>query len=332
MATVVTPPAASAPAEPLPNFSPETYTPEQHAEWMNKGTIPQSNPAESTPAKTPAGTAKADEPAAASATAPTQEHKGKGADARKAELNAEIQDLLKKRAELRAEVDGKTGVTAEPPTAKPKEPKLEKPKAPVFGEDGHDGENWQQFEARREAHTEALAEYKAKEVLRADREQREKERLEADTKAANQAIEESWKARLETAQAKHADFAEVAFSKDVQISPVMDGFILDSDIGPEILYYFGSHVDEANAIAAMPPYKAARALAKIESGLGEPSGESPKPKTPVTPITKAAKPATDLRATQSAPTDERAAAIEANDVTRFIEIENAKTVAKRKRG
>lgn len=334
MATVVTPPAES--AAPAPNFEPSTYTTAEHTAWMEKGTIPESKPAASTPAKDPAGAEQSAEvvstESATAAQPNQQEQKGRGAarnaDERKAELNAEIRDLLAQRNGLRAELAPKKDVAADPSPAKAK---LDKPAQPTWGEPGHEGEEYKDFEARQYAHIGALARYEAAQLLQQERETAEQQRLAATTAEANRAIEESWNSRVEAAKSKHADFAEVAFSKDVPISPTMDGFVLDSDVGPEILYYLGQHVDEAKGIAAMPPYKAARALVKIESAIGDAAPAQPKT-TPVQPITKAARPATDLRATQAAPVDEMKAAIEADDYTRYEQLANERDIARRKRG
>ncbi len=311
MSDVATPVESSAPApEAVHNFEPSTYTPAEYATYMEKGELPKAKAA-----PPPAKEVVAPE----SAAGPQQQDKkervpDRGAEARIRELAAEVKALK--------EAAGKKDVSAEPSTA----PKVERPVKPVFGESGHESETVDAFEARQEAHVQALVKYE----LAQERAANEKARLEADTKAANETIENAWNERVEAAKSKHSDYAEVAFSKDLPISPVMDGFILDSDVGPEILYYLGGHLDEGKAIAAMPPYKATRALVKIETAL---SGEAPAPaKAPVVaPITKAARPAPHLAATNAAPADERRAAIEADDFTRFNEIENQRLLA-RKRG
>jgi hypothetical protein len=303
---------------PAPNFEPDTYSSAELDAWQATGKLP-SLAASTTASTDDAGAAQADEPATASATVPTTEQKGssKGAEARKAELHAEIQELLKQRATLKATTD------VVPPAPSPA-PKVAKPVKPVFGEVV--GETWEQFELR----TEVFADQKIAYALAEDRRSAEKTRQEATTAAANKEIESAWTERVEAAKAEHADFAEFAFSKDVPISPVMDGFILDSDLGPAILYHLGHNVEDAKAIAAMTPYKAARALVAIEKAL---AGAAPVTKSPVViPPTKAARPATDLRATNAAPADEMRAAVEADDFTRFQEIQNAKSVARRKQG
>jgi hypothetical protein len=311
---------------PSPNFEPSTYSADEHSTWMATGKLPEApSLAASTPATKTAGAAQADKPATESATVSQQQEpvKGKGAEARKAELRAEIQSLLKERDSLKAKPDA---IAA--PSPAPKETRSEKPVKPVFGD--KDGETWEQFDKRNDEYLEKLVQHS----LAEDRRAREKERADAETTAANKRIEDGWNERVAAAKSKpgREDFAEVAFSKETPISPVMDGFILDSDVGPEILYYLGSHVEEAKAIAAATPYKAARALTVIEQSLNAPATSPAKPAPAVIPTTRAARPATDLRATNSAPADEVRAAVEANDYTRFAELQNAKSIARRKQG
>lgn len=305
-------PEAAVVEAPTHNFDPATFTPKQYDVWMEKGTIPKVEGAESATAK---ATVVAPESATGIAAEP-KEKGNRGAEARIRELVAENKALR--------EAQGKTDVKAEPSTA-PKEPKVERPKAPKWGETGHESETLEQYESRQQDHVEALVNFKMAE----ERQANEKRRLEAETAAANKAVEDGWNERRKAAEAKQSDWAEVALSKELPISPVMDGFILDSEVGPEILYHLGSHLDEAKTIAAMSPYKAARALIAIERLIAEPAA-TPEKKFAAPPITKAAKPATDLKATNGAPVNEVAAAVDANDFARFAELQNAKDIARRK--
>ena len=328
MGTTVVTPAESAPAQPTPNFEPETWSGDQHSEWMRTGKVPPSKTAESTPQES-AGAAKADEPAPESAPVTSQEHKPKGFDARKDELNREIQTLLKQRNDLKREVEGRPGVNADSPTAKP-EKKLEEPKAPTFGEAGHENETWADFEGRQQAHTSSLVDYRVKRALQEEREANEKARKEADTKAANEAIERSWQERITATEADHADWREVIEGSKLPISPTMDGFILDSEIGPKVLYHLCKNPDLAKQVFEMSPWKAGRKLIEIEAQLagGKPNSQS----APEAPITKAAKPTTDLAARGGGVADPVKAAVEADDYTAFEAAQNAKVVARRKRG
>ncbi len=301
------------------NFAPETFTAAQHTEWMKTGNVPDVKPAaEPSPA--------AKEAVPAESTTASQQEKGRGADARKEQLNAEIRELLAKRDTLKAEVSR--------PDVKASSPKKHEPAPePEFGEAGHEDETFGQFKAREVAH---IAKEAVQAALSEDRAAREKDRVEADTAAAKKAVEDDWKERVSAAVAElkvsAEEFAEIAYSKDVPISDVMEGFILDSDIGPKVLHYLGKHIDEAKAIKKMPAYRAAKALHLIEQSIATGAlAPAPEKKAPVIPFTKAAWPATDLKAVNSAPVDERRAAIEAGDMKRFNEIEDAKLRA-RKRG
>jgi hypothetical protein len=326
LSTTVVNAAGSSSAEPQPNFDPATFTTEQHSEWMNTGKLPMLDPAAEVAEKPLAGAAKADEPAPESAPGFQQEHKGKGADTRKAELNREIQDLLARRAELRAEVTPKTDVKAAPsPAAVAEAPK--EPEAPVFGE--KPDETWDQFEKRQHQYVKDLARFEAGQLLKADREQAAQTAKQAETAAAEAAVKETWSKRVGEAQTKHADYAEVAFSESTPIPGVVHLFLMNSPLGAEVLYRLGENESaEGKRIAALPPGEAVVALAEIAAGL---KVADPKPKSaPVVPITKAARPGVDLKATQGATVDPTRDAIERNDVTAFFEARNAQTIAKRK--
>jgi len=338
LASTVVNPADSTAAE--PNFDQSSWTGEQYENWQSTGQIPTSEPADSTPA-TPA--APTGETAADPAPASTEAHTpGKGAEARKAQLAREVQEALDRRKTVQSEWDqfeawkkGKSGATAASPTATPAS-ESKKPTRPVFGESGHDSETFEQYEQRLESHQEALAEFKAKEILAADREEREKQRKEAETKAERERIVQSFEERKQAAIAAlkvtPEAFDEVAFTDKVPITATMDGFILDSDHGPRILYHLGQHPEQAVEIAAMTPYAQARALTKIELSFASEAAPTSGGKAPVAPITKAARPATDLKATSSAPVDALKAAIEADDYATYEAEANRRDVERRKRG
>ena len=77
-----------------------------------------------------------------------------------------------------------------------------------------------------------------------------------------------WQEQVDAARAKHADFMEVALDPKLPIpqGSAVEQWVLDSDIGTEILYHLAKHPDELKAIHAMTPVKAARALWTILSG------------------------------------------------------------------
>ncbi len=356
------------PSTPEPNLDLATYTPDEVRTWKKTGAVPElpapvpEPKADPTPAKEPAGAAKADKPATDSAPVSQQDKKGKSnADTRKSELNREIQDLLKRRDALKSEVaPAKTDAAPPAPSPAAKLPKLEKPVKPVkpvWGEKPE--EDWEQFEVRQAAYEGERDEYQEKFIqysLAADRQEREKERVEAETVAQNQAVARDWNSRVTALKAKagfedyDSVIAPLLAEKNAPIpsGSVADAFILDSAVGPELLHYFGQHLDEAEAVGHMTPLKAARILTMLEQDILHPAtpekdappetkAEVTPPKKPaVTPITRAARPATDLKATNAAPVNELEAAVAADangsEFQRFKKIRDLEDIERRKRG
>lgn len=126
-----------------------------------------------------------------------------------------------------------------------------------------------------EAYAEALAYKKAEELLA----QRERQKQQAE-------IIRAWHDREEDARSRYDDFEQVAYNPNVSISSVMAETIQASDIGPDIAYYLGSNVKEANRIATLPPYLQAKEIGRIEAKLAnEPvvkkTSSAPAPINPV---------------------------------------------------
>jgi hypothetical protein len=326
-------PAESAAAE--PNFDLTSFSPSEYSEWEKTGKVPDAKIADPSPAdpkESQAGASSDDEPVAESAPVSQEQHpsKKKGADSR-------IQELLRERNELRTKLAGYEKPSDVKPavessnTVKPAVEEKE-PIAPEFGEAGHESESWADYQKRERAHFRDLAKFEAKQLLNAEREAERKQAEEAKQAEAAATIDKTFRERLGKSQEKHADYAEVAFSPEVPISRPMDAFIRSQEAGPEVLYYLGQHASEAQAIAQMQPMDALFALSKIAISLEPAQAEPPKKEAPVVPITKAAKPATDIRATSAAPVDELKAAVEAGDYARFEELENRRLAERRKRG
>ena len=291
----------------------ESWTSAQRDKWLETGKVPEG--------KTPTTEASAPSPDAsetrpASETGKTKEApKPKGAAERKQELAQEIQDLLRQRADLRQEVAaGKTGETkTAPPAERPeavKTTKLEKPVAPKAA----DFDTWEKYEQALAEYPEKLTDYK----LAMARAEQVEATEQAKVAEANRVIEQGWKTKVAQFTIGHADFAEVGLSKELPINATMDGFILDSPIGPAILYHLGSDLNEARRIAALGPYATARELTRIEDSL------SGKTQASTIKTTKAPRPPTELGGKNTAPEDDAAAALAAGDFTRYTRLMNAR--------
>lgn len=135
-----------------------------------------------------------------------------------------------------------------------------------------------------EEYVDARAEHAGRKAAREERKKSDAEAQQRTVAEKNQQAQQAWAGKIERAQAKHADFEDVlednASTLDLIGKSPMRGFITESDIGPEIIRQLCLKPDEAKRIAALPSYKQAAEIAKIEDTLvaaakpkEEPKGE-----------------------------------------------------------
>ena len=156
--------------------------------------------------------------------------RAKQAEAEKQALEARLQELEGKQA----------------PAPQQADPVSEKPQASQFND---------AFE-----YAEALAEWSAEKAL----EQRDIQEQQRKVDEQRNEVIKSWSAKLEAAKADIPDFDDMVASSNVQVRDEVRDAILESDVGPQILYHLASDDDYANKLAAMPTNKALKELGKLE--------------------------------------------------------------------
>ena len=156
--------------------------------------------------------------------------RAKQAEADKASLEARLQELESRQA----------------PAPQQADPVSEKPQASQFND---------AFE-----YAEALAEWSAEKAL----EQRDIQEQQRKVDEQRNEVIKSWSAKLEAAKADIPDFDDMVASSNVQVRDEVRDAILESDVGPQILYHLASDDDYANKLAAMPTNKALKELGKLE--------------------------------------------------------------------
>ena len=185
--------------------------------------------------------------------------RAKQAEADKANLEARLQELESRQTPAPQQVD----------------PVIEKPQASQFND---------AFE-----YAEALAEWSAEKAL----EQRDIQEQQRKVDEQRNEVIKSWSAKLESAKADLPDFDEMVASSNVQVRDEVRDAILESDVGPQILYHLASDDDYASKLAAMPTNKALKELGKLEVQFerkeapiekSEPVARSKAP-APIKPIT-----------------------------------------------
>ena len=145
----------------------------------------------------------------------------------------------------------------------------------------------------------ALAEWSAEKAL-----------YERDQQEANRKIEEerqkvikTWSEKLEKAKPNLPDFDDILASTQVQVTDEVRDAIIESDVGPEILYHLASlDGEEADRFQALPTAKALREIGKLEARFEKQQNaeESAVRSKPVVQKSKAPAPLSPIKATGSA--------------------------------
>lgn len=143
----------------------------------------------------------------------------------------------------------------------------------------------------------ALAEYSAEKAVK------ERDRQEAEKQLAveRQKVVEAWAKKVEAAKAEMPDFEEMIESSDVVVSDPIRDAIVESDVGPQILYYLAENPEVADKLAAKSVTAAMRELGKLEARFEkEAETSSEKPSKTVVKKSNAPAPIKPLKATSSA--------------------------------
>ena len=140
----------------------------------------------------------------------------------------------------------------------------------------------------------ALAEYSTDKALR------ERDKQDADRRANEERskVLETWSQKIEAAKSEMPDFDEMVQSADVAVPDYVRDAIIDSDVGPKVLYHLAENPDYARKISEMNPAKALRELGRLEARF-EVKGEPAQSKAVVSK-SKAPDPISPIRATSSA--------------------------------
>ena len=145
----------------------------------------------------------------------------------------------------------------------------------------------------------ALAEWSAEKALY-DRDQQD---LNRKAEEERQKVLKTWSEKLQKAKPNLADFDEIVNSTQVVVSNEIRDAIIESDVGPEILYHLASlDGEEAEKFQALPMSKALREIGKLEARFEkqETAEETAVKSKPVVQKSKAPAPLSPIRATGSA--------------------------------
>jgi hypothetical protein len=127
-----------------------------------------------------------------------------------------------------------------------------------------------------EAYAEALAYSKAEELV-----------VKREAAKQQSQVLEAYHEKEEEARGKYHDFEQVAYNPQVPITDVMAEAIRYSDVGPDVAYYLGTNVKEAQRISRLTPLMQAKEIGKIEAKLASdpPVKKTTSAPAPLSPVT-----------------------------------------------
>ena len=146
-------------------------------------------------------------------------------------------------------------------------------------------------------YAEALAEWSAEQAVTRARQE------EADRKAQEERnkVIQTWQQRLDTVKAEYPDYDEMVASSEVVVPDEVRDAILESEVGPRILYELAQNDELAEKIAKSNLRTALRELGKLEARFERDNAkDEPKSEPKVVAKPKAPEPIKPLRPTGGA--------------------------------
>jgi len=138
-------------------------------------------------------------------------------------------------------------------------------------------------------YAEALADWSAENaVMKARQEDIERKKQEERAK-----VIDAWNSRVESVKAEIPDFDDMVASSDVVVSDQVRDAILESDVGPRILYHLAENPEIADKISKSSLITALREIGKLEARFEK---TEPKEVKPVAVKSKAPAPISPIKA------------------------------------
>lgn len=129
-----------------------------------------------------------------------------------------------------------------------------------------------------------------------------KKRVEERNKQEQEAVVKAWKERQDAFKAETPDYEKVISESAVKVSDQVRDAILDSDVGPKLLYHMAQNPDVAEKIGKMSVPKALKEIGKLEAFFSAPPKDEKTEKQTIAEISKAPAPITPIKTSGTAAT------------------------------
>ena len=142
-------------------------------------------------------------------------------------------------------------------------------------------------------YAEALAEWSAEQALV----RREQEVKQKEFEVQKQKVIQTWQEKLEATIAELPDYEDMVASSNVKVNDTVRDAILESDVGPRILYELASDDDIAEKLSTMTTASALKLIGKLEAKFEKTEEPVKAEKKTVAAKSKAPEPIRPLRST-----------------------------------
>ena len=342
-----TAPATSAPPDAAPAPTPTDrlaqMSPVERAAWRKDGTVPGvTGPGVETPVVSaqgdgdPGGDPGEDHSQAPEAAAPAPDPAasaaGRALQKRKQTAQERINDLAREKYRLEGELKALRETQASRqdlsrPAAAAETPAPAPTASPASG-DGLAEPQEEDFATYKDF-VKATARYEHR-LAQAEAESRAAQTAQQQAYAAAAAAHDT---RVRAFITTHPDYLDVIQSQTaVYPTPLLAAAVLHSALAPELAYHLNTHVDEYQALVALPPGPQLQALGKLEARLeaaaGSPAGVASSPNH----VTRAPAPPVTLGSRPAEPADDVERAGARRDVGAYLRAANARELALRRSG
>jgi len=142
-------------------------------------------------------------------------------------------------------------------------------------------------------YAEALSEWSAEQALL----RREQEVKQREVEAKRETVIKTWQQKLESTIAELPDYQEMVASSTVSVNDTVRDAILESEVGPRILYELASDDEMAEKLSTMTTASALKLIGKLEAKFEKTEEPAKAEKKTVAAKSKAPEPIRPLRST-----------------------------------
>ena len=142
-------------------------------------------------------------------------------------------------------------------------------------------------------YAEALADWSAENALA----RREQEVKQKEVEAKRETVIQTWQQKLEATKAELPDYEVMVASSDVKVNDTVRDAILESDVGPRILYELASDDELAEKLTGLTTAGALKLIGKLEAQFEKTEAPAKAEKKTVAAKSKAPEPIRPLKST-----------------------------------